>query len=143
VIVGTASGVRAFDVRTGATLWTFAGGVHTQGDIAVDERTGRVFVVDRGAMDITGTLLGAGSVIVLDGRSGAQQSVTPVGVYAGPVAIDEWSGHAIVLNDGGTVRANDPWRWLPAWLRQRLPFVPQPLGTRTVSASVSLLDATR
>jgi DNA-binding beta-propeller fold protein YncE len=142
VILGTANRVRAFDVRTGALLWTFAGSVATQGAIAVDERTGHVFVVDRGVMDSSGAHIGAGSVIVLDGRTGARQSVTPVGVYAGPLMIDEQTGHAIVVNDGGVVRASDAWGWIPAGLRQHLPFLPPPTGTRTVDGSVSVLDAT-
>ena len=103
VIVGAASGVSAFDVRTGATLWTYSGRIQTLGDIAVDEHTGRVFVVDRGAMSPSGAHLGAGSVVVLDGRTGARHGVMPVGVYPGALAIDEATGHAVVVNDGGMV----------------------------------------
>jgi len=142
-VVGTASGVRAFDVRTGTPLWTCAGDTGACGGSAVDARTGRVFGVDPGMIDSVGAHIGAGSVIVLDGRTGARQSVTPVGVYAGPLMIDEQAGHAIVVNDGGVVRASDAWGWVPAGLRQRLPFLPPPAGTRTVDGSVSVLDATR
>ena len=143
MIVDTANDVRAFDVRTGTLLWTlFADGVTTQGAIAVDERTGHVFVVDNGMMGGPGAFTRSGSVIVLDGRTGARQSVMPVGVDAGPLMIDEQAGHAIVVNNGGTVRADDAWGWAPTWLRQRLPFLPPPVGIHTVSASVSVLDAT-
>jgi hypothetical protein len=106
-------------------------------------RSGRVFVVDRGAMSPSGAYLGAGSVVVLDGRAGTQRSVMPAGVYPGSLDIDAATGHAIVVNDGELVRVHDSWSWLPAWLRRRLPFFPPPPYTRTMNGSVSLLDATR
>jgi DNA-binding beta-propeller fold protein YncE len=143
VIVGAASGVSAFDVRTGATLWTYSGAIQALGDFAVDEQTGRVFVVDRGATSDSGAHLEAGAVVVLDGRSGARRSTVPVGVYPGSLVIDASTGHAVVVDDGGLVRVIDSWSWLPAWLRRCLPFFPPPSGTRMVNGSVSLLDATR
>ncbi len=143
VIVGAPNGVSALDVRTGATLWAYAGTIQTLGDIAVDEQTGRVFVVDRGATSPSGAHLDAGSVVVLDGRTGARRSTVTVGVYPGALAIDDSTGHAVVVDDGGLVRVSDSWSWLPSWLRQRLPFFPLPPYTRTVNGSVSLLDAAR
>lgn len=143
VIIGTARAVSAIDVRTGIPLWTFAGSMHTLVNLAVEERTGHVIAVDGGAMDTSGTSIGAGSVVVLDGRTGAMQSVTSVGVSARSLALDEQTGHAIVVNHGGAVRVSDTWGWIPTWLRQRLPFFPRPQGTRIVSGSVSVLDAVR
>jgi len=40
------------------------------------------------------------------------------------MAVDERTGHVFVLNGPRTVPVPDPWAWLPAWLRRRLPFLP-------------------
>jgi DNA-binding beta-propeller fold protein YncE len=81
---------------------------------------------------------------VLDTRSGAVLRTVPVGLAPGDIAVDERAGRALVLNLGGTVHVTDAWRWLPLWLRRRLPFVPrQGPGARTVGGSVTVLDTTR
>ena len=59
------------------------------------------------------------------------------------MAVDEATGHVVVLTVGGQVPIPDPWSWLPPWLRRRLPFLPpHPTALRTLPPSVSVLDVT-
>jgi DNA-binding beta-propeller fold protein YncE len=131
------------DARNGSVLRSVPVGIGP-GAMAVDARHHHLLVTNVGAMDSTGTPLGPGGVSVLDTRSGAVLRTVPVGLAPGDVAVDERAGRAFVLNLGGTVPVTDAWRWLPSWLRQRLPFVPrQASGTRMVGGSVTVLDTTR
>ncbi len=96
------------------------------GPIAVDTRTGRVFVVNRGPLDSgyggSGNPLGAsaGSVSVLDATTGQVLRTQPVGRGPTLIAVDERLGRVFVVNRG--------------------PFDP---GTHAFSAhsTVSILDA--
>jgi len=96
------------------------------GPIAVDTRTGRVFVVNRGPLDSgyggSGNPLGssAGSVSVLDATTGHVLRTQTVGRGPALIAVDERLGRVFVVNRG--------------------PFDP---GTRAFSAhsTVSILDA--
>lgn len=111
--------------------------------IAVDVRRGRVFVSSQGAQDPArpGALMGAGSVYVLDARSGALLRTLPAGV--GPVAmvVDDATGHVVVLDAGGTVDVRDGWTWAPGWLRRVVPFLPSgQVSTRPIPSSVRVLD---
>ncbi len=63
--------------------------------IAVDERTGRVFVVDADYAS-----RGQGSVTVLDARSGRPVRVTAVGPYPVAAVVAERTGRVFVLNGG-------------------------------------------
>jgi len=63
--------------------------------IAIDERTGRVFVVDAGYAS-----QGRGNVAVLDARSGRLLRTTPVGLYPVAVVADERASRVFVLNGG-------------------------------------------
>jgi len=63
--------------------------------IAIDERTGRVFVVNAGYAS-----RGRGSVAVLDARSGRLLRTTPVGLYPIAAVADERAGRVFVLNGG-------------------------------------------
>ncbi len=137
------NGVGVLDARSGVLSRTVAIGAHPS-VAAIDERSGHVFVVDRGTMDANGNLTGPGSIGVLDARSGAVLRAITVGVYPGPMAVDERTEHIFVVNDGGPVRVSDPWGWVPPWLRRRLPLLPPPpSSTRTVPGSVNMIDATR
>jgi DNA-binding beta-propeller fold protein YncE len=101
-----------------------------------------VLVVHTGAVDSNGVSLGAGSMSVLDARSGVVLRTVVVGVAPIAVAVDERSGRAVVVNAGGPVRIPDAWGQVLDRLRRWLPFVPpRATETRTVPGSVSIVDA--
>jgi YVTN family beta-propeller protein len=98
-------------------------------------RAGRAIVMD----DITAR------VSVLDVHSGTILHTIHVGPQPVAALVDERAGHALVISlGGGTEQAPDPWAWVPSWLRERLPVLPQRApGPRTVPASVTMIDVTR
>src|SRR5919201_1124740 len=117
--------------------------------VAVDARSGRVFVANKGPVDGNLVPLSNGTVTVLDARSGAVLRTIGVGTYPTALAVDERAGRAFVVNASGTtVRTSQGWceravQWLqPA----RLPWLPRPATPpliRSVTGSVSMLDASR
>lgn len=148
-VANTADGtVSVLDSRSGATVRTVAVGTHPAA-IAVDSRSGRVFVTMLGAMDRAGNLTGNGSVSVLDSTSGMVLRTLPVGVEPALVAVDERAGRAFVVNMAGT-RAFDARDALPPWVpvvpRQKPPCTSDGqsgMACRPVPGSVTVLDATR
>jgi DNA-binding beta-propeller fold protein YncE len=117
--------------------------------VAVDPRSGRVFVANKGPVDGNLVPLGNGTVTVLDERSGAVLRTSGVGTYPTAIAVDERAGRAFVVNASGTtVRMSQEW-WERAvqWLQPaRLPWLPRPATPpliRSVTGSVSMLDASR
>ena len=145
VVVATSDdhGVNILDARTGNVLSTtaLAQGASVDGlftgamATVVDARMGRAIVANGDA----------NSVSVLDVRTGAVLRTIAVGVHPLDVAIDERTGHAFIVNYGGTVRAPAAW-----WERdvQRLhhwlPWLPQPFAsTHLEPGSVSVLDTAR
>jgi YVTN family beta-propeller protein len=143
-VVNTGDGtVSVLDARSGAFLRTVTIGPNPSA-MAVDERTGRVFVTLAGPMSPDGVFMSAGSVRVLDARSGSILHTVTVGPDPRAVAVDEASGRAFVVGGGGRVRAADAWGGVLLWLRRWLPFLP-PLGPRThsVPGDVAVIDATR
>jgi YVTN family beta-propeller protein len=117
--------------------------------VAVDVRSGRVFVVNKGPVDGNLVPLGNGTVTVLDARSGAVLRTIGVGTYPTAITVDERAGRAIVVNASGTtVRTSQGW-WEQAvqWLQPaRLPWLPRPATPsliRSATGSVSMLDASR
>jgi DNA-binding beta-propeller fold protein YncE len=137
--------VQILDGHTGALLRTIRIGLAITA-VAVDERRGRVYVTSVGAIDATsGAFTGPGLLSVLDERSGKVVRTVAVGVDPVGVVVDRQRERLFVANAGtyGLRRLNDPWGWLPGWLRRRLPLppLPQPRPFR-VPASVSVLDTT-
>jgi len=107
--------------------------------MAVDDRGSHVFVLDN---DLGATL--NGTVSVLDAVSGRLVRRIVVGPEPTGVSVDERTGRAVVLNQGGVVAADDPWSWMPGALRRSLPFIPpRRSATRAVPASVSIVDLGR
>jgi len=127
--------VDAFDGASGR----FRRGTPVPGDpeaIAVDDATGRVLVVvgHQGASS-GGPVAGATALCALDGATGRLRRVLPLGASTGArLYLDVPAHRALVLLDGAPrVPRPDPWGWVPAWLRARLPFVPPPPPpTRTI-----------
>jgi len=135
--------VGVLDSRSGRVLRTLSVGGHL-GDAAVDSGAGLLVVTIDGAPTQAGTLTGPGLVGVLDGRSGALPRTIHVGLGPRAVAVDERTGHAVVVTSGGTLPTPTIWGWLPVWLRQGLPVLPSPgLRTRSIPPGVSVLDLTR
>jgi len=98
-------GVNVLDARTGAALETLPlGGT----GLALDSRTGRVFILAVGPTDILGVGRRPGRVSVLDARTG--RLIRRVSVGRGPraAAVDERTGRVFVVNrDDGTVSVLD------------------------------------
>jgi len=116
------------------------------GGAAVDSGAGCLVVTIGGASTQAGTLASPGLVGVLDGRSGTLLRTIRVGSGPRAVAVDERTGHVIVVTSGGTLPAPATRGWLPvpAWLRQGLPVLPSPgLRTQTTPSGMSVLDLTR
>lgn len=131
------------DARSGVVIRSTQVGF-APGAVAVDAPHHHILVAAVGAMDNSGIPLGPGLLSVVDSRSGAVLHTVPVGVAPGDIAVDERAQRAIVLNMGGPVQRRDGWSWLPLWLRQRLPFLPQQVAaTQTVPSTVTLLDTAR
>ncbi len=124
--------VGVFAVADGRLLGAVAVGSDPRA-VAVDERTGRAFVANRMSKTVS----------MLDTRTG--RLVRTVHVQWDPiaVAVDERTGHAFVLSAKGVfVPAPDRWSWLPAPIRSRLPFLPQPAAPApSPRGSVTILDA--
>ncbi len=107
----TWSALYVLDTRTGALvrMLTWSGG---PGDVAVDERAGRVFVTDTGPARLfqksvagggsMGMFLpvGPGSLRTLDARTGAPLRTTRLGIAPGAIAVDERRGRVYVANAG-------------------------------------------
>lgn len=139
--------VSTLDATTGRLLRTAPVGPHPF-VMAIDIRSGRVFVASLGAMDAAGLLTGPGSVSVLDARSGMPLRTVPVGVEPAVIAVDERAGRAFVVNvAGASVDALAP-------VRSLVPGLPRPappcnsygrVSTRCRYApgTVTVLDAAR
>ncbi len=128
--------VRVLDTGAGALIGSINAGVtdamdDLSRDIAVDERSGRVFAVSPRR----------NTVSVLDARSGAILRIVRVGTTPIGVAVDSARGRAYVVSQGSPQPAPDRWAWLPGWLRARLPFVPAPPSVSVNTGSVTVIDA--
>jgi len=140
-----AGGVSILDMRRGAIVRTIAAGVASFG-VASDAHSGHVLVTNVGTLDGdgSGTFDGAGSVTILDGRTGRVLHTVSSGVFPAQIVVDARRGRAFVVNNGGPVRAHDAWAWIPPWLRRALPFLPRASSaTRQVLSSITVLDTTR
>jgi DNA-binding beta-propeller fold protein YncE len=134
-----AGSVSVLEARTGRLLRTVP--LHAiPVAAAVDTRTDQVFIAARAAPDRAGLPVGAGSLVVLDARSGLVLRRAALGVNPLAVAVDARAGRAFVLDAGGVEHVADRWSWVPGWLRARLPIAPE-AGYRTTSSSVTMFNA--
>ena len=131
--------VTMLDARSGAVLRTVTIAPNPL-FMALDEHAGRVYVASQGSLH--GYVpLGRGETSVLDARNGTVIRSVPV---AGPIVVDERTGHAVIVYQGGPMVAPDRWAWVPSWLRSRLPLPRPPAASTSMApASVSMIDATR
>lgn len=127
---GTAS---VLDTRRGTVLRTVHAGISPQA-AAVDKRTGDAYIIANGN--------GYGVVAVLDAESGMLRRTVQVGERPVTIAVDARAGRVLVLTAFTAPR--DPWGWLPAWLRDRLPGLPvRPAANAVTMGGLSILpDAT-
>ncbi len=130
LVLDTGNGALIRAINAGATDATDAMDDLSR-DIAVDERSGRVFVVSPRR----------NTVSVLDARSGAILRIVRVGTSPIGVAVDSARGRAYVVSQGNPQPAPDRWAWLPGWLRALLPFVPAPPLAPVNTGSVMVIDA--
>jgi len=148
----TGTSISVLDTRDGRLLHTVTGiagaatPVNEIGTVALDERTGRVFVTSVGPRYPTGNPKSTGTVSVLDVHSGMLLQTITVGLLPTAVGIDERTGYVFVVNAGcpapmlpcGRGNPTDVWSWMPAWLRGWLPWLPKPVRPSTTS-TVSML----
>ena len=81
-----------------------------------------------------------GRLNVLDARTGRSLRIIDLPLTPDLLAVDEQSGRIIVA---GTLPAvSDPWGWLPAWLRTRLPLPRSPSKAQSNTGGVTLIDET-
>ncbi len=93
--------VTVTDTQTGANVYTARVGLDPSA-VAVAERSGRVFVVNRGGSSAQSLSSQLGSVSVLDSSTGRVLHSAVVGVAPQAIAIDERSGRVVVANRGAT-----------------------------------------
>jgi len=95
---GSANVADVLDASTGGVLHTVALGAGTPRIKAIDERTGRVFVV-AGGPSKGNVVIGPGHVDVLDGYSGAVRQTVIVGREPSAVALDPQTGLSFVVDN--------------------------------------------
>jgi len=116
------------------------------GAVALGVTPGHILVASASPAGTGGQLLGGGTISLLNEQTGVIQSVVSVAapLTARTLAVDSRAGRVFTLNDGVASTAQDPWGWMPSWLRTRLPFLPaHPVRTRPVPARVTVLTMPR
>ena len=86
------------DARNGRLVKVVDVGQNITSKPIVDEQTGRVLVVDQGQAHRSNTPASTGTVIILDGLSGATIATIPVGVNPSDAVLNVRDGHALVVN---------------------------------------------
>lgn len=141
--------VSVLDATTGTILHTVtlpSGLVLGYQDIAVDARTGRIFVATGYQLDHALRISGPGNLVVLDGATATIRRMVPFGYIPTGVAVDEQAGSVVVVDAGDQFRRGRPdaWSWVPSWLRPWLPSLPAPApGTGAMPGTVTVLDTSR
>jgi len=98
VLTSSDHAVTALDAATGRYLATLPVG-YAPVAIAADERSGRIFVVNSN-VGFGGSVLGSGSVTILDGRAARPLATVPVGFLPDSLAVDPSTGQALILISG-------------------------------------------
>jgi YVTN family beta-propeller protein len=149
------AGTEVLDARSGRLLATLPAGAVApeslpQGTpaslVAVDERRGHVFVLERAADEPA-----AGRVRILDDRKARVLRSVPVAPFSVALALDAPAGRLFVLHAAADCHTpSSAWAALPASVRRWLPFLTPPappLGTPQLACarygSVSVFDLAR
>lgn len=149
IVVDGGGKASVLDAATGTILHTVtlpSGLVLGYRDIAVDARTGRVYIATSYQLDHALHINGPGSLVVLDGATATVRHTVPLGYIPTGVAVDEQAGSVLVVDAGGQFRRRTPeaWGWVPSWLRPWLPFLPAPAPrTGNIPGTVTVLDTSR
>jgi DNA-binding beta-propeller fold protein YncE len=124
--------VRILAAATGRVLRTTEVGRNPSA-VAIDTRTGRVFIANRDSNTLS----------ILDARSGTLIRTVRLPYQPIALAIDQQAGHLLLLTgSGGQPAATGG--WVPAWLRSHLPFLaPSRSGTSMQPRSLTILDESR
>jgi len=145
-LVPTGKGrVSVLETRSGRLLRT-AQVDGAPGAVALGVTPGHILVASASPSGTGGQVLGGGTITLLNEQTGVIQSVVSVAapLTARTLAVDSRAGRVFTLNDGVASTAQDPWGWMPSWLRTRLPFLPaHPVRTRPVPARVTVLTMPR
>jgi YVTN family beta-propeller protein len=145
------TGTTILDARSGAVLGQLAVGGSPVDDVglvnaqtaAVDERHGRVFVIDATSAATLNSSV-RGSVGVLDARSGRVLHTLTVGRHPIALAVDEATARLFVVNTNSGCIEADPWRWIPAPVRHLLPLISQPPRSMCgMQGTVTVVDTSR
>lgn len=111
--------------------------------VALDARSDQLVVATTGPFDASGNAIARGTVRLIDARSGQVRRTVTVGVDPLAVAVDERTERTFVVNSGGIAPPPDPWTWIPAPVRRRLPFLAARPQAHPVSGSVNVLALSR
>ncbi len=102
----THGAVSALDAASGSLLYTVPVGASPVA-LAIDRRTGRLLVANQG-LPGPGSFMAAGTVSVLDARSGRLMRGAPVGPRPMGIVVDERTGRAFISNNfGGSISVID------------------------------------
>ncbi len=101
---GTSGIVSMLDTRTGA-LMRVVRVPQTPTVVTVDEQGGHVFVASEGRRKGFGNTLGAGTLSMLDARTGALIRRVPLGIHPVTAAVDGRTRRVFVVNGGPIGRA--------------------------------------
>ncbi len=145
-LASTSTGrVSVLETRSGRILRTAqVDGV--PGAVALGVTPGHVLVASASPSGTTGRPPGVGTITLLDESTGRIQNIARVAATLNErtLAVNNRTGRVFTLHEGVTSATQDPWGWIPSWLRTRLPFLPaHPVRTRPVSANVTVLTMPR
>ena len=145
--------VQVLDARNGHALRTVIVGYAPMA-LAIDAPGRHVLVVNGGgtwepANQVSqGTILEGpqglhGSLSVLDGAGTHVERTIALGTTPTSIVLDERARQAFVGDSGDLLRPEpirDRWRWLPSWVRMRVPFVPPAAPPSNQPSRIVMLD---
>ncbi len=140
------------DEKTGRLIARVQVGPHAH-VVATDSVMGRVYVATQRVDTTYGSQIGEadfmpgpGTISVLDARTGRIMGAITVGFGPTSAILDHRSHKLFVFDSGGLVATTDPWPWraLPAWLRDHIPFAPpRERGGYVTGADIRVVDTSR
>lgn len=140
--------LEAIDERTGRAtpVISFPRAIGTELALGTDDRRGMLFVAFTQEMALPNSVAVAGTLRVLDARTGHVRRTFPLGFGTVRMAVDLVAGRLLLLTTGGIGFGPPPdrWGWLPTWLRAHIPFIPPPPGNTLQSGNrIIVMDTGR
>jgi len=140
------------DEKTGRLIARVQVGPHAH-VVATDSVMGRVYVATQrvdttygSPIDEANFMPVPGAISVLDPHTGRIMGAIAVGFGPTRAVLDHRSHKLFILERGGLVATTDPWPWraLPAWLRDHIPFAPpRERGGYVAGADIRVVDTSR